>query len=178
MANDVFPYNLPSRQALIRLIQETHPRFNLKDEYTEFSQLFFAPTETSSGRTFITVEQTDLNITRSYVFRRLNLSVAFRGSVTVKIEGAITSRSIVAELNRSRNMHLGPEDVEIDDTVLNPNGFSVNHTLKAKPGSYVWFGELVVNAESLSRPANVRLLEDGTERLLEDGEYRLLETVA
>lgn len=175
MATDTFPFNLPSTQALIRLIQETHPRFNLKEQYTEFADLFHAPTPTSPGRTFITVEQTDLNITRSYVFRRLNLGIAFRGQVTVKIEGPITPKAIVTELNRARNMFLGDDDVYANDDVLNPNGFSVVYTLKAKPESRVWFGELVINAESLSRPANVRLLEDGTERLLESGQYRLLE---
>ena len=175
MADNVFPYNLPSRQALIRLIQETHPRLNLKDAYCDFDDPYFSPTEEIPGRTFIEVEQTDLNIRRTYVYRRLDFGVTFSGGIKLKLDAPLTSRKIVDEINRTRGMTIGEEDVAVDDEEFGVTGMPEEFVLKAKSTSLVWFGSTVVTIEPLDRPENIRLLEDGTARLTEDGGYRLLE---
>lgn len=177
MATDVFPYNLPSRQALIRLIQETHPRFNLKEKYAAFTDPYAAPTESIPGRTFVEVEQIDLNLKRWYVYRRLDLNVSFKGGITIKLETPVTSRKIVEEINRTRGMNITAEDVELDDVELGQPGYPVNFVLVAKPTSFVWYGSVPVYVESLDRPANIRILEDGSSRLVESGSYRMLEVV-
>ncbi|MGB2135618.1 MAG: hypothetical protein ACPHYG_06460, partial [Flavobacteriales bacterium] len=173
----VFPYNLPSRQALIRLIKETNPRFNLKEKYAHFEPPHFAPTDSVPGRTFIEVEQTDLNLKRWYVYRRLDFAVTFRNGINIKLEAPVTSRRIVEEINRTRNMALTEADVALNDQALTQPGMPATWTMKAKPESYVWFGEVSVYVEPLDRPANIRLLEDGSARLIESGKYRLLEVV-
>jgi hypothetical protein len=177
MADIVFPYNLPSRLALIRLIQETHPRFNLKDEYTQFDEPYFAPTESIPGRTFIEVEQTDLNVKRQYVYRRLDLDITFKGGITIRLEAPVTPRKIVEEINRTRGMKLGADDVEISDREIGNPGVPVNYMLQAKPKSLVWFGSVPVYVEPMDRPQDIRILEDGSSRLVESGGYRMLEVV-
>ncbi len=175
MATDVFPYNLPSRLAMIRLIQETHPRFNLKEEYTHFDPPFASPTETNPGRTFVKVEQTDLNLERHYVYRRLDLNITFKGGITIKLDSPVTSRRIVEEINRVRDMNLGLDDVEMNDEPMGEPGQPLNYTMAAKEDSLVWYGSVPVYVESTDRPMNIRILEDGSSRLVETGDYRLLE---
>lgn len=175
MSIETIPFNLTSRQALIELIRKTHPRLNLVEKYARFDPPYHAPTEDFPGRTFIEVEQTDRNLKRWYVYRRLDFNVKFLGQINIKLASPITPRRIVEEINRSRGMCITDEDVELNDTPIETSGHNVLWTMEALPNSYRWVGSVPVSVEPLDRPTNVRLTEDGAVRLNEDGSYRLLE---
>jgi hypothetical protein len=176
MATDRFPYDLPSRQALVRLIQEIRPRFGLTEATARFEKPFLAPTPTSPGRTFIEVENTDINCKKPFVYRRLDFGIALKEPVEISLSGAVTPKAIVEEINRVRGMYIGPEDTSMAIVQLAPVGMSFTYRLKARPDSLVWYGEADVNITSLSIPDDARLMENGDPRLLEDGSYRLMES--
>lgn len=175
MPTDRFPYDLPSREALIRLINETYPDYELGDDTTEFNAPFFAPTSSIPGRTYIEAEATLLNRKHWFVYRRLDLGVTFPHVLTISVAGVITPRKIVEEVNRVYNMRFDPTDVRMDDFPLAPSGYSVTYRLRALPGSYVWFGSALIDVNAIDVPLNVRVSEEGVYRLSEEGTIRLME---
>lgn len=178
-----FPYNLPSRQAMVALVQETKPEWRIYDTNVEFNSIRHVPMAGSPGRTFIEVVNRDLGVTRPYFYRRLDLAVTMEPSLTIPAprgDIGISPREIVEYLNAEYGLRLGRFDVDMSDRKIHPRTGEEtrNYILRALPGSYVWFGEVEVLLEydTGDIPDNVRLLESGSVRLLEDGGFRLLET--
>lgn len=174
MSDDNFPYNMPGREALVRLINDTYPGMNMGVSTTEFDPPFFSPTEDTPGRTFI--EAHELHKHFWFVYRRLDLAIALPDNPVIFIDGTITPKSIVEEINRTMGMHFDESDVVMVDIPLVPLGESTTYRMKAKTGSYVWYGEILIEAHSGDITPFTRLMEDGEIRLLEDGNPRLLET--
>lgn len=177
MASDRFPYDLPSREAMVRLIQETFPKFGLEKRYAKLGRPFFQPTADIPGRTFIEVENTIKNVKANYVYRRLDLGVTFPNGLEIAVTGPITPRSVAQEINRAYEMQFGPEDVPYFDFMLVPIGISVVYRMRALSDSLVWFGDVLVTVHPADIPSNARLLEDGRVRYLEDGEVRIMEAL-
>lgn len=177
MADDRFPYNLPGRQALVRLINETYPSYRLDVAYTDFKPPFFSPTIQTPGRTFIQAENTEINADFWFVFRRLDLGILFPQNVEILVDGVITPRKIVEEINRSYDMSFDEEDVLMSNTQLVPLGHSAFYRMRSKAGSFVWYGSALIEVGPLHPPENARTLEDGvTFRFLENGDLREMES--
>lgn len=177
MAGNRFPYNMPGHEALVTLINETYPLYDLSYHTTQFGEPFFAPVGEIPGRTY--VEADDLKTGRRFwfVYRRLDIAQAFTVTPSVQIEGDITPTRIVQALNHNYGMNFGPDDVRYSDYVMADAGETTIYRVRTLPGSRVWYGEILVECNSTGLPTNVRLLESGQTRLLEDGSIRLLESV-
>ena len=173
--SDRFPYNLPSRAALCRLIREKPIYRNIKDDLVTFEDMYHAPVAGVPGRTFIEMIDLSTQIKSWLVFRRLDLKIAVAPNTTINIIGQPTPKAIAEEINRSRGMTFGPDDISFSTTPLVGAGDQVEYTLKAMLGSYAYYGECTILVNIVGRPGNARLLEDGSERLLEDGTGRQLE---
>ena len=177
MAADRFPYDKESSEALAILLQETRPNWKVSAKKVQFKDFIHLPKDGVPGRTFVDVVLLDQGITTQFCYRRLDIGVALGPRVILQVEGDITSRKIVDELNRVRAMQFSNVDVFVSDRILAREGEGVVYRMRARPSSPVWYGETILEVEAVkpTLPANVRLLEDGTPRLLEDGSYRLLE---
>src|SRR5690554_6951609 len=175
MAKDRFPYDLPPTQALVRLIQETHPKFKLKARSVAFEPPFHAPTPQTPGRTLIEVLNKERDVKTTFVYRRLDIGRALQHLTQLRLEGPITPTAIVEEINRSFGMYLTPDDVLFSGHVLAPYGSNLRYRLVTLPHSLVWYGEHVFDVITSEHPSGIRVLENGQPRRLEDGSYRYLD---
>lgn len=176
--SDRFPYNLPSRAALCRLIREKPIYRNIKDDQVTFEDMFHAPVEGVPGRTFIEMIDLLRQVKSWFVFRRLDLKISLVQNSTIKISGPPTPKAIAEEINRSRGMTFGPDDLSFSDSVIEGVGDNFVYELNAMLGSYAYFGSCLLNIEVLGGTQGDRLLETssgGIVRLLENGEGRELE---
>jgi len=177
MATDRFPYDVPSDQAFIIMLSQARPGWRVNRFNTRFENFRHLPTETFPGRTFVDLTLFDFGVTTIFQYRRLDVGIALGAEIEVEVEGDVTSRKIVAELNKIEMMQFSNIDVFENDKVLAKAGNSIRYRMRARSSSPVWYGETILVVKSVAPPipTNVRLLEDGTPRLLEDGSYRLLE---
>lgn len=173
--SDRFPYNLPSRQALCVEIREL-PKYRLiEDNLVTFEDIFFSPTSTNPGRTFIEMIDLKTNIKSWFVYRRLDLNIALGPDPKITIVGKITPRTIVDEINRSRGMTFMEDDLDMSDDVLVSPTDEFVYTLKALSGSYAYYGKVDIVIRTTSVPSNNRYTEDNIPRQLENEEYRTLD---
>lgn len=177
MITDRFPYDKESGSALAHLIKQRRPEWNVNLKQIAFSDFVHMPTDEFPGRSFVDVTLLDKGETHQFYYHRLDIGIALGERVELVVEGEITSRKIVNELNREFEMRFSNTDVFVNDRVLAGVQESVTYRMRARSTSPVWYGETIVEVKSSmsDMPLNVRLLEDGTPRLLEDGSYRLLE---
>lgn len=178
ITNDRFPYNMPAREALVKQVN-TDLRRNYKPEQVSFEDMFFAPLPAIPGRTYI--EMTDRLTGRKefFVYRRLDLAhpKALGMNTKITILGLPTPASIAKEINRSRKMTFGPDDISFSTVVINTKDDLFVYRLKAMAGSYAYFGETDILVEVIAVNPFARYLEDGDPRLLETGDIRELEHV-
>jgi len=129
------------------------------------------------GRTFI--EMTDRLSGRKefFVYRRLDLAhpKALGMGTKITIFGLPTPAKIANEINRSRKMTFGPDDLSFSTVVITVKEDTFVYRLKAMAGSYAYFGETDILVEVIQENPHSRFLEDGDPRLMETGEYRELE---
>ncbi|BEG72412.1 virion structural protein [Pseudomonas phage PA1C] len=175
--SDRFPYNLPSRAALCRLIRETSKHKNIQDEFVNFEDMFFSPTSGVPGRTYIEMIDNKASLKDWFVYRRLELSHpdCLGPNPSIKLSGVATPAAIAEEINRSRKMTFGPDDLSFSTTVINTKDDVFEYELVAMTGSYAYFGSTIVTIEMVEGNQYARLLEDGGYRLMEDGLIRELE---
>lgn len=174
---DRFPYNLESRPALIRLVDEDFPDLGVIDGNVAFRNLYFSPTMNTPGRTFITMDLLDEDKSFDYVYRRLSLDLALGGPVELTLDSPITPKKIAETINTEYNFHLSAADVSFSVTPLTEGESGVIYRMRAKENSFVWYGSLVVNVIlEGSVQDRVLLIENAEPLLMEDGEPFLLET--
>lgn len=175
--SDRFPYNLPSRAALVELIRRSEKRPDLRDDYVTFEDLYFTPTVTEPGYT--TIEMIDRVTSHKswFEFRRLDLANprCLGPLINIKIQGDPTPEAIAKEINRSRNMKFDPSDLSFSDELIPVTGSTFTYDLVALSGSYVYYGATKVNVEVLPISRWTRYLEDGSIRYTEDDITRELE---
>jgi len=178
----IYSYTKRGRDALVDLIQETHPRLGVMDYNVSFEDPIPVPTDTDPGRTYIEMYLQDRGRKESLYYRRLDMAVAMGPvvSITHRDDRTPTHRSIAEEINRQLGFNLNSRDVDFDRIKVHSRQNPFQFTLKAKPTSYVWYGEVTVEVSlvSLDSVDDVRLMEDGTGigRLMEDGHFRMLES--
>lgn len=173
--SDRFPYDLPSRDALVRLIQET-TQSTITAETVTFEDMFFAPLQSVPGRTYIEMINTRTQRKEWYVFRRLDIKKVFGDTAVFRLMGRPSPASIAIEINRALNMQLGPDDISFSTALIELNGETVvKYMLRAMTGSYAYYGEVEITLEILSVSPYARVLEDGGIRLNENGGIRELE---
>ncbi len=172
--SDRFPYNLPSRAALCVEIRKLSRYANVEDKYVTFEDMFFSPTANVPGRTYIEMVDLKSNAKGWFVYRRLDLKVALGANPVIRLSGDITPKAIAEEINRSRGMTFGADDLSFSTEPLYFVDGYLEYTLKAMTGSYAYFGSVTVSIEDAGYASRLRLLEDRTPRQLESGEYRLL----
>ncbi len=177
MATDRFPYDVPSDQAFITMLSQARPGWRVNRFNTRFENFRHYPTETFPGRTFVDLTLLDFGVTTIFQYRRLDVGIALGAEIEVDVEGDVTSRKIVAELNKIEMMQFSNIDVFENDKVLAKVGKSIRYRMRARPGSPVWYGDVIITANAISDgvPATVRLTEDGTPRVTEDGIFRIVE---
>lgn len=175
--SDRFPYDLPSRAALCRLIRETSKHKNIKDEFVSFEDMFYSPTTQIPGRTYIEMVDNLTSIKDWFVLRRLSLSHpdCLGPNPSIKLSGIATPATIAEEINRSRKMSFGPDDISFSTTIINHRDDIFEYELTAMTGSYAYYGSTKVQVEMVEGNQYSRLLEEGSYRLLEDGDIRELE---
>lgn len=175
MATDRFPYDLPSREALVTLIQHHRPNWDVQSNTVDFDPPFYSPTMETPGRTFIEVYLLDKGVKAWFGYRRLDIGIALGERISITVDGEITSNKIVQEINRTRNMQFGPDDVFMTDRVLGEAGSALLYRMRAKKGSHVWYGSTIIEIAPEIVDEYARLTELGELRLTEDGETRVLE---
>lgn len=169
--SDRFPFNLPSREALVELVRRSEKMPDLKDEYVTFEDLSFSPTELEPGRSFIELIDRVTSHKFWYEFRRLNLSDprCLGPLVSIKVQGDPTPANIAREINRSRKMNFGEADVSFSEELLPVQGTTFEYDFTALSGSYVFFGATKIQVELIPISQWTRYIESGTVRWLEDG---------
>jgi hypothetical protein len=178
ITTDRFPYDMPSRDALVEQVNRDLQR-NYKPNQVSFEDMFFAPLPAIPGRTFIEMTSRLTGLKEFFVYRRLDLAnpKALGTSTRIKVLGRPTPASIANEINRSRKMTFGPDDLSFSTVVINNSEETFVYRLKAMTGSYAYFGETDVIVEVLEANPYARYLEDGDARLMETGDIRELEHV-
>lgn len=174
---DRFPYNLPSRVALVVLIRRLTNRPNLKDEDVSFEDIFFSPTEVEPGRTYIEMVDRSVQYKDWFVFRRLNLAdpACLGNELAITIVGDPTPAAIAREINRSMGMTFGPDDISFSEEYIPVSNGNFNYELRAMTGSYAYFGVTTINVKVVQSSRWNRYLQDGLIRYLQDGTPRQLE---
>lgn len=175
--SDRFPYNMPSRAALVKLIRDDENRPNLRDEDVSFEDIFFSPSQLEPGRTYIEMVDRLTQVKDWFVFRRLNLSdpACLGTELSIKIIGDPTPAAIAAEVNRSMNMTFGPDDVSFSTDFIPVSDGIFEYEMNAMMGSYAYFGKTTIQVQVLQSSRFTRFLEDGRIRYLENGVQRELE---
>lgn len=175
--SDRFPYNMPSREALVELVRRSENRPNLNDDFITFEDLFFSPTTAEPGRTYI--EMIDIQTSHKdwFEFRRLDLADrrCLGSSISIKLIGDPTPANIAKEINRSRNMTFGESDVSFSEELLPITGNIFEYDFTALTGSYAYYGTAKVRVEIVPVSIWTRYTEAGYTRLTEDGTRRELE---
>lgn len=173
--SDRFPYNLPSREALVRLAAETTGQ-DYESAFVSFDDMFFAPLQTVPGRTFIEMSDRKTGFKFWYMYRRLDLAIILGEGSLLRVVGVATPASIAREINRSRGMMFGPDDLSFSNVPIERHGYNVfRYRIPAMTGSYAYYGEVEIIIEVIDDGPSTRLLEDKMPRQLEDGEIRFLE---
>lgn len=175
MATDRFPYDMPSFDALVKLVQDTKPTWRVETGFVGFGDIFHSPTPDVPGRTYIEMENKLVQKKHWFIYRRLDLAIVLGATPTITIMGTATPRAIAEEINRSRGMYLTGDDVDFSKEVLGGKLSTFTYTLKAKPGSFVYYGQTTVTVNIATVSPYARYLEDGSVRLDESGEVRELE---
>jgi hypothetical protein len=169
--SDRFPYNLPSREALVRLAREDTNE-DIQSEHVNFEDMFFSPRPEIPGRTFIEMVNNRTKHKFWFVYRRLDMALVIGPNAHFKIDGLPTPANIAHEINRSRNMTFGPDDISFSNTVINATDDIFTYRLKAMTGSYAYFGEVDIEIELVGGNQYARFLETGEYRLTEAGLVR------
>lgn len=177
--SDRFPYNLPSREALVELVRRSNKRPNLKDEYVTFEDMFFSPTEVEPGRTYIEMIDRETSHKDWFEFRRLDFADTrcFGPSLSIKVMGEPTPANIALEINRSFLRKLGPSDVSFSEELIPVIGNTFEYDFTALTGSYVYFGTTKVLVEIIPVSQWTRYTEAEKIRYTEDDITRELEHV-
>lgn len=175
MTAAIYDYDMPGREALVKLIQEAKPKLDVNQNNVDFGDPFYSPTQAEPGRTFIELFLLDRGTKAQFAYRRLDMAIAMGNPLQITVDGRVTTKNIVDEINRSRGFALDELDTDYDDYELAPIGTAIYYRMKAKPSSYVWYGETVVQVAPGSAIAGARLMEDESPRLMEAGNPRLLE---
>lgn len=175
--SDRFPYNMPSRAALVELVRRSESRPNLRDQDVTFEDIFFSPSELEPGRTYIEMVDRLTQHKDWFVFRRLNLADPYclGESLSIKIMGDPTPAAIAEEVNRSMNMNFGPDDVSFSTDFIPVSAGTFEYEMQAMTGSYAYFGKTTIRVEVIPTSRLTRYLENGRIRYLENGIQRLLE---
>lgn len=174
--DESFPYDLPGSRAIVALLQKTRPLLDVREGLVLFEDLRHSPTEEMPGRSFIEVINQWTNIKSFFAFRRLDLGKTLgNGIVRIVVVGDITPKAIALEINRSRNRFLEAIDVDFSNSAVFTGRGKHTYIMKALPSSYVYYGQAIIEVESVAFNPYARLLEDGTPRQLETGVIRVLE---
>ncbi|AEH03585.1 virion structural protein [Pseudomonas phage PhiPA3] len=173
--SDRFPYNLPSREALVRLIRETSKHTGIQSDYVSFEDLFYSPTAQVPGRTYIEMEDHIGAVKDWFVFRRLDMATVLGNNTILQLTEAPTPAAVATEINRSRNMQFGPDDLSFSTDVIPHSENEFIYTVRAMTGSYAYYGSVDVTIRLVGGSPYARVLEDGTFRYTEDGNLRELE---
>lgn len=174
--SDRFPYNLPSREALCVEIRKLARYVRIEDRYVTFEDMVFSPTVNVPGRTYLEMVDLKTSIKSWFVYRRLDLSIALGPDIYIYIVGKVSPKTIAQEINRSRGMVFGADDISFSDEELVPVSNIVEYRLEAMMGSYAYYGHCNVTVEVIPPSGTIpRLEEDGTVRLLENGFIRTFE---
>ncbi|QBJ02723.1 virion structural protein [Pseudomonas phage Psa21] len=176
ITTDRFPYDMPSRDALVKQVN-TDLKRSYKADQVSFEDMFFAPLPAIPGRTFIEMTNRLTGLKEFFVYRRLDLahSKALGTTTRIKIVGLPTPANIANEINRSRKMTFGPDDISFSTVVINNKETSFVYRVEAMTGSYAYFGYTDITVEVVESNPNARYLEDGDPRLMETGDIRELE---
>lgn len=158
------------------MIRETPKHQHIESEYVSFEDLFFSPTTEIPGRTYIEmIDNKAGGIKDWFVLRRLDLKTVLGQNSIVRIIGQPSPAAIAEEINRSRNMLFGPDDISFSTNPIITTEEEFSYNLTAMTGSYAYYGSCTLIVQIISGAEDTRLLEDGSLRLIEDGETRQLE---
>lgn len=176
ITTDRFPFDMPARDALVEQVNKDLKR-NYKPEQVSFEDMFFAPLPAIPGRTFIEMTDHITGLKSFFTYRRLDLAhpKALGTNTKITVLGRPTPASIANEINRSRKMTFGPDDISFSTVVVSNEEVSFVYRVKAMTGSYAYFGETDIIVEVVEANPWARYLEDGDPRLMETGEIRELE---
>lgn len=169
------PYDLPSREALISLIDNTFPSLDIPNRSVSFDEPYFSPTIANPGRTFIETYLFEPKIKTWFSYSRVHFKDVYPENVQVTVppDQPTTSRMVVEALNAKFGSTLDLSDVYYDDTELAPANTGFLYRLTALEGSFVFHGSIIINV--MSPNDNNRYGEDGTVLYMEDGTVMQME---
>ena len=128
LSADRFPYDRPSLQALITLVQASKPHWRVYESNVEFRELMHVPMVGNPGRTFIEVYNRDLGVKKPFFYRRLSLATAMEVGDTGHVDllrpsdvSEITKTELIGVLNDRYRLYLEPTDVEFSDQTIRPD---------------------------------------------------------
>jgi len=171
-----FPYDLPSREALITLIDNTYPSLDLPNRSVSFDKQYFSPTMADPGRTFVETFLLGPKTKTWFSYSRLHFEDVYPENVQVSVpsDQPTTSRVVVEALNDQLGSTLDLSDVYYDDTELAPANTGFLYRLTALEGSFVFHGSVIINVVPTSE--ETRYGENGTVLYMEDGTVKQMES--
>lgn len=176
----IYHYDKRGREALVELVKTIYPRLGVQSHTVAFEEPIHVPTTDEPGRTYIEMELFDRGVKLPFYYRRLDLAISMGDPVRINLPvgSDVTPRIIAETINTRLGFSLNSRDVDFSRTLIRTERNPLIYTLKAKPGSYVWYGETTVEVKLSHITGHERLLEDGSFRLMESNEkaYRQLET--
>lgn len=175
--SDRFPYDTRSREALVQLIRVSENMPNLRDDLVTFEDLYFAPTASEPGRTFIEMIDLETQIKSWYSYRRIDIAnqKCLGPAISIIIQGDPTPANIVREINRAYNMNFDPSDLSYSNELLPVRDNQFVYSMSTLSGSYVYYGTVKVSITVVPTSRWTRYTEIGYIRYTEDSIERTLE---
>lgn len=177
-----FPYDLPSEAALVELVRRDRPLDDVRPGFVTFGDMFFSPTPTEPGRTYVEMDNQRTGKKSWFIYRRLDIDQVLREYLPLDQyyvgidlgDKEITAYNIVEEINRLYRLHLDHNDTDTSRSVLTRRTEHI-YTLTMHPECYAYYGQVVVYVNTTPPALEARLNEEGAIRLTEHGITRIAE---
>lgn len=177
-----FPYDLPSEAALVELVRRDRPLDDIQPGFVVFGDLFFSPTPSEPGRTYVEMDNQRTGKKNWFIYRRLDIDQVLRTYLPVDQyyvainlgEEVISPYNIVKEINRVYRLKLDATDTSVSRTVLTDRKDYI-YTLTMDPHGFAYYGQVIVYVNTTPTLFEKRIDEEGIIRITEQGTNRIIE---
>lgn len=182
MSSIRFPYDLHSEAALIELVRRDRPLDDIRDGFVTFGDLFFSPTPSEPGRTYVEMVNQRSGKKNWFIYRRLNIDQVLRAYLPVNQyyiainlgTNAITPQNIVNEINSNYGLKLNHLDTDYSQASLTEREDYI-YTLTMYPEGFAYYGQTLIYVNTTPPELELRMDEEGSIRLTEHNIFRVAE---
>lgn len=163
---------MTGHEVLLGMVKVANPKLNFKSHQVTFTNVTASPISGRPGRTNVTMAAAGYRGTVLLTYGRVDISAGIGFDNRIELYSDDTQVELIAKINSQYDLNLGADDYVIEEGPLHLDGSGQrDYTLSAAPGSYAWYGTVVLDLLF----GSPRLMEDGSLRLMEDGSVRMLE---